>query len=106
MQTEEEMKIVLFGATGAIGQRIAKEAVARGHIVTAIVRDPARLPQGLRKSVNIVEGDVTDPARTARSITGQDVVISSIGGDHTLGNYHIVVDAAKALIEAVKTAGV
>jgi uncharacterized protein len=37
------MKIALFGATGTIGRRIAQEALARGHELTAIVRDQARL---------------------------------------------------------------
>jgi uncharacterized protein len=35
------MKIVLIGATGIIGQRILKEALSRRHEVTAIVRDPS-----------------------------------------------------------------
>ena len=36
------MKIALFGAGGTIGQRIAREALDRGHQVTAVVRDPSR----------------------------------------------------------------
>jgi uncharacterized protein len=34
------MKIVVIGATGNIGQRVAKEALRRGHEVTGAVRDP------------------------------------------------------------------
>lgn len=37
------MKIALFGAGGMIGRRIAEEALARGHRVTAIARDPGKL---------------------------------------------------------------
>jgi predicted dinucleotide-binding enzyme len=37
------MKIVLFGATGNIGQRIAAEALRRGHQVVGVVRDPAQI---------------------------------------------------------------
>lgn len=36
------MKLVIFGATGNVGQRITKEALDRGHEVVAVVRDPAR----------------------------------------------------------------
>jgi uncharacterized protein YbjT (DUF2867 family) len=37
--------IVVFGATGTIGSRIVREALNRGHQVTAVVRDPARSPK-------------------------------------------------------------
>jgi putative NADH-flavin reductase len=37
------MKIVVFGATGNIGRRIVKEALDRGHHVTGVVREPARV---------------------------------------------------------------
>jgi uncharacterized protein len=37
------MKIAVFGASGTIGRRIAKEALSHGHMVTVIVRYPERL---------------------------------------------------------------
>jgi len=37
------MKIALIGATGFVGSAILKEALNRGHEVTAIVRDTAKL---------------------------------------------------------------
>ena len=40
------MHIALYGATGLAGSRILTELLARGHRVTAIVRDPAKLPPG------------------------------------------------------------
>ena len=36
------MKIALIGATGFVGSAILKEALDRGHEVTAIVRHPER----------------------------------------------------------------
>ena len=38
------MKIALIGATGFFGSAILKEALDRGHEVTAIVRHPEKLP--------------------------------------------------------------
>ena len=38
------MKVALYGATGNSGSRILAELVSRGHQVTAIVRDPSKLP--------------------------------------------------------------
>ena len=58
------MKIAIFGATGTIGRRIAQGALARGHELTAIVRDPARL-------------DISHERLTA--VKGDDAVISTYG---------------------------
>ena len=41
------MKIALVGATGNIGREIARQALARGHQVTAIVRRENDLPAEL-----------------------------------------------------------
>jgi nucleoside-diphosphate-sugar epimerase len=40
----QQLKIALFGATGMVGSRIAAEAARRGHQVTALARNPARVP--------------------------------------------------------------
>ena len=37
------MKIVLIGATGYVGSAILKEALDRGHHVTAVARHPEKL---------------------------------------------------------------
>lgn len=89
------MKIALIGATGFIGSRILDEALNRGHKVTAIVRNPEKVPQ--RAGVTAQRGDVFDQAGLARLIAGHDAVISAV---HFLQS-----DAAK-LIGAVKQAGV
>ena len=54
------MKIVVFGVGGRIGSRIAQEALSRGHTVTGVARDPARVKlahEGLR----VAKGDASDP---------------------------------------------
>jgi putative NADH-flavin reductase len=53
------MKLILFGASGMIGQRVLDEALRRGHTVTAVVRDPSKLPP--RANVKAIAGDATDP---------------------------------------------
>jgi putative NADH-flavin reductase len=70
------VEIALYGATGKAGSRILKELVARGHRVTAIVRDPARLPQqGPR--VQIKRDDLSDPRKIAAAVNGADAVVSA-----------------------------
>jgi putative NADH-flavin reductase len=71
------VKLVLFGATGNIGQRIAAEALRRGHEVVGVVRDAAtvRSPDA---RVNLVQGDATDAASVARVSQGADAIVSAI----------------------------
>ena len=71
------MKIVLFGATGNIGQRIAKEALSRGHEVVGVVRDPEKV-QSPDARVTLVKGDATDAASVAKVARGMDAIVSAI----------------------------
>ena len=71
------MKIVLFGATGNIGQRIAAEALRRGHEMVGVVRDPARV-KSPDPRVPLVQGDATDAASVARVAKGADAIVSAI----------------------------
>ncbi len=69
------MRIALFGATGMIGQRILREAVARGHSVTAIARDPSKVTSG--PNVFAAKADVLDATSVAYVVTGHDAVVSA-----------------------------
>jgi len=77
------MKLAIFGATGKTGIELVKQALEQGHVVTAFVRDPARLAiedEGL----TLVTGDVFDPASVAQAIQGQDVIICALGAGSDL----------------------
>src|SRR6478672_921682 len=97
------MKIVIFGATGTVGQRIASEALSRGHEVTAVVRDPERagLPQGLAA----VQGDARDPKSVAQVAANHDAAISAVGPGGS-DNSSLLSDTAHGLIEGLPKAGV
>lgn len=95
-------RIAIFGATGTIGRRILREAVARGHTVTAVVRDPARLePDGC----TVVTGDVLDPDAVAQAATGQDVLVSAVGGRTGKGHRALIEPAAESLVDALRRLG-
>jgi putative NADH-flavin reductase len=96
-------KIAVIGAKGTIGSRIVNEAVARGHQVTAVVRDPAGYdaPEG----VAVVAGDVLDPAAVAKAAGGQDVVVSAVGGGDGPGHSALIEPAARSLVEALRGLG-
>jgi uncharacterized protein len=98
------MKIVLFGATGTIGSRIVREALARGHDVTAVIRDPAGIPAG-GDHVGAEQGDVTNAADVARVAHGAGAIVSAVApsGGQPLS---MLTDAARTLIAGARTAGV
>jgi putative NADH-flavin reductase len=70
-------KLVLFGASGMIGQRALSEALYRGHEVTAVVRDPAKVTEQ-NDNLTVEAGDVTDPTTVTRLVEGADAVIAAV----------------------------
>jgi putative NADH-flavin reductase len=89
------MKIALIGATGNAGSRILTELSRRGHTVTAIARNPQKVPE--LKGVTPLQADADDVAGLAAALRGHDVVISSV---------HFTASDPNKLIEAVQAAGV
>ncbi|QNP70821.1 NAD(P)H-binding protein [Streptomyces roseirectus] len=72
------MKLTVLGATGGIGKEIVRQALDAGHEVTAVVRDPARLPvTGAR--LDVVRADLTDPEALRPALAGRDAVLSGLG---------------------------
>lgn len=96
------MKITLIGATGTVGQRILKEALQRGHQVTALVRDASRL--SAEPGLKIVQGDIFEAATVAAAAQGSEAVLSSYGPppDQT----ETLISATRALLQGVRQAGV
>jgi putative NADH-flavin reductase len=101
------MKLVLFGATGNVGQRVAAEALRRGHEVVGVVRDPeaVRSPDA---RVSLVKGDATNADSIAKVVRGADAVVSAISPrPNARGLAAPSLEAnARALIAGLRVAGV
>ncbi|WP_226961374.1 MULTISPECIES: NAD(P)-dependent oxidoreductase [Streptomyces] len=69
------MRIVIFGAGGRAGRTAVAEAEARGHEVTAVVRDPTKHRE--LGAARVVAGDVSVAADVARLATGQGAAINA-----------------------------
>lgn len=99
------MKVVLLGATGFVGSALLKEALDRGHRVTAIVRDPEKLEK--RDGLIPRKGDVYDTASLAGLIEGNDALISAFNPGWKDPNlYDDQVRGTKSIIAAVKQAAI
>lgn len=101
------MKIVVFGASGGTGQELVRQAVERGHQVTAFVRNPHKLPimPGSPNSVRTVVGDALDPRAVASAIEGQEAVLSGLG-PRTLAKDPLLPESMKNILAAMQLHGV
>lgn len=98
------MNIALIGASGFIGSALRTEALARGHRVTALVTNPAKLPA--QAGLTVLKADVNDTAALAAQLQGFDAVLSAFSGHaqaNTLGYY---LAGFKSIVAASRQAGV
>ncbi|MFD7716588.1 NAD(P)-dependent oxidoreductase [Streptomyces sp. NPDC059814] len=98
-------RIVVFGAGGRAGRRAVAEAVARGHQVTAVVRDVAAYTGPTGDGVSVVAGDVTRADSVAEAAAGHDAAISA-AGRMDVPSRDFYVSAAHSLLDGLARAGV
>ncbi|MEG9430675.1 NAD(P)-dependent oxidoreductase [Terriglobus sp. ADX1] len=79
------MKLVVLGATGGIGVEIVRQAMERGHSITAFVRTPGQLST-LAGRIQLIQGDMMDAAELGRALEGHDGVLSAFGPRLPLSN--------------------
>ena len=94
------MNVVLYSATGMIGSRILKELISRGHNVTAVVRDPSKVPA--LPGVTVLKGDIFDADDIAAKATGADAVVSAYGPG--TGDVNDMLKATRSLIAGLHKA--
>lgn len=97
-------RIVLAGATGDLGGRVARELRALGAEVRALVRPDsrgARLDDLRAASVDVVAADYEDATALRRACEGADIVVSTLAGLR-----EVIVDQQTRLLEAAVAAGV
>ena len=98
------MKLAVFGATGGTGKEIVKQALADGHEVTVLVRDPARLTVKHDK-LYLVIGDVLNVDKVEETLAGSDAVCCSLG--NTPNNPDMVVsEGTSNIISCMEKQGV
>ena len=85
------MNIVLAGATGNIGSRILDEALRRGHRVTGLSRDPAKL--AAREGLTAKKASTTEVGAFADALRGHDAAVLSVKWNEN--DVHRVLDALR-----------
>jgi putative NADH-flavin reductase len=97
------MRLTIFAATGGIGRHLLEQAVAAGHDVTAVVRDPKKLSL----PVNTVVADLAaaDPAALRPAVEAADAVLSGLG-PRSASDTGIATKGTRAIVAAMQAAQV
>jgi uncharacterized protein YbjT (DUF2867 family) len=98
------MKLAILGATGKTGGHAMQIALAAGHDVRALARDPAKLTVE-HAALTVVKGDATNIEDVKTLVAGCDAVIACLGPPH-LKATTLRTDAARATVAAMKATGV
>jgi putative NADH-flavin reductase len=96
------MRVAVIGASGRSGRAIVKHALAAGHEVVSVVRNPSSAPAG----TTVAQASARETEALAASLKGTDAVISCLG--HVAGQKDptLLRDGATALVAAMTSAGV
>src|SRR5947199_3336817 len=96
------MKLTIFAATGGIGRQLLAQAVAAGHEVTAVVRNPKRLSPEIRAIM--ADLAASDPVAIDSAIEGTDAVLSALG-PRSISEAGITSQGTRAIVQAAKALG-
>jgi uncharacterized protein YbjT (DUF2867 family) len=95
------MRCVVFGATGYLGGRLVPELIEAGHEVRCVARDPGKLAEvPWRDRVEVVTGDVTDPASVRAAVEHQEVVYYLVHSLHQRDFVNVDRRAARTVADA------
>jgi putative NADH-flavin reductase len=99
------MKLTIFGASGATGTCLTTQALAAGHTVTAVVRDPARLTVPNHQRLEVITADILDSSSIYPAIDGADAVFTAVAPPGT-GPSTLRHDSTRGIIQAMDKTGV
>lgn len=72
------MKVTVFGAISPVGQELVEDLLFRGYEVVALVADATQVPAGWGEDVQVVIGQITDPAAIDAAMDGAEAVINTV----------------------------
>jgi uncharacterized protein YbjT (DUF2867 family) len=94
--------VLIVGATGGTGRALVAQALDRGHVVTALARNPKDLALE-HPNLRVVPGNVMDYASIDNAMRGQDAVLSALGHRRYLGPTRILSEGTRHLLEAMES---
>jgi len=95
------MKIIVFGATGGVGQNVVKQALEKGVEVTAFVRTPSKI-EVVHENLNVIQGDAFNKDEVAAAIEGHDVVVSCLGSSQGMKKSNELEEMTKNIVDGMQ----
>jgi uncharacterized protein YbjT (DUF2867 family) len=102
---QQPSRLLIIGATGGTGRQLVTQALARGHAVTALVRDPSRL-QVDHPRLAVVQGNVLDAGSVDEAVRGQDAVLCALGHKRFFVPTRILSEGTRNILGAMEAHGV
>lgn len=104
------MKALVTGASGFIGSHVVDHLLERGDSVRALVRPSSHVSYLKERGVELVSGDITDPASLPAAVAGVDVVYHGAAQVSDWGPWRefqsVTIDGTRNVLEAAAAAGV
>lgn len=82
------MKLAIFGGTGKTGKHLVRQALAAGHEVRALVRNPSKMDL-THERLTLIQGDIQDAAAVEKAVAGTDAVLSTLGPTNNTPDYQV-----------------
>lgn len=95
------MNIIVFGATGRVGQHMVKQALDKGYEITAFVRTPSKL-EITHENLHVVQGDAFNKDDVEQAIAGHDVVVSCLGSSNGMKKSTELEEMTKNIVDGMK----
>ena len=95
-------RVLIVGATGGTGRQLVTQALERGFAVTALVRNPSRLPVD-HPQLTVIQGDVLDYASVEAAMRGQEAVVSALGHKRFFYPTRILSEGTRNILRAMET---
>jgi putative NADH-flavin reductase len=97
-------RLLIIGATGGTGRQLVTQALERGYVVTALVRDPSRL-RIKHPQLKVIPGDVLDASAVGAAVRDQEAVLSALGHKRFFQPTRILSQGTANVLRAMEAQG-
>ena len=98
-------RLLIVGATGGTGRQLVAQALERGYVVTALVRDPAKLQVG-HPRLTLIPGDLLDAGSVEAAMRGQEAVLCALGHKQYFYPTRILSEGTRNILRSMESHGV